>query len=53
MRFAEFELDLRAGELRKNGAKAIRLPEQPFRILTLLLEHPGEVVGRGEIRKRL
>ena len=53
VRFEAFELDLRAGELRKNGAKAIRLPEQPFRILTLLLEHPGEVVGRGEIRKRL
>jgi len=53
VRFGEFELDVRAGELRKNGGQVIRLPEQPFRILTLLLEHPGEVVGRGEIRKRL
>jgi len=39
--------------LRKDGAKPVRLPEQPFRILTMLLEHPGEVVSRGEIRKRL
>ena len=53
VRFEAFELDLRAGELRKDGAKPVRLPEQPFRILTMLLEHPGEVVSRGEIRKRL
>jgi len=53
VRFEAFELDLRAGELRKDGAKPIRLPEQPFRILTMLLEHPGEVVTREEIRKKL
>ena len=52
-RFEAFELDLRAGELRKDGAKPVRLPEQPFRILTMLLEHPGEVVSREEIRKKL
>jgi len=51
--FAAFELDLRAGELRKDGAKPVRLPEQPFLILTMLLEHPGEVVSREEIRKKL
>ena len=53
VRFQGFELDLRAGELRKDGAKPVRLPEQPFRILTMLLEHPGEVVSREEIRKKL
>ena len=53
VRFEAFELDLRAGELRKDGAKPVRLPEQPFRILTMLLEHPGEVVTREEIRKKL
>jgi eukaryotic-like serine/threonine-protein kinase len=51
-RFGDFELDLRAGELRRDGAP-VRLQEQPFRILTMLLEHPGEVVLRDEIRKRL
>src|SRR5580698_600534 len=51
-RFGPFELEVRSGELRKHG---IRLPlrEQPFRILLLLLEHPGELVERTEIRDRL
>ena len=53
VRFEAFELDLRAGELRKDGATPVRLSEQPFRILTMLLEHPGEVVSREEIRKKL
>ena len=52
-RFEAFELDLRAGELRRDGAKPVRLPEQPFLILTMLLEHPGQVVSREEIRKKL
>jgi Tol biopolymer transport system component/DNA-binding winged helix-turn-helix (wHTH) protein len=52
IRFGAFELDARAGELRKHGLK-IRLQEQPFRILTMLLEHPGEVVLREEIRLNL
>jgi hypothetical protein len=51
-RFGAFELDARAGELRKHGVK-LRLQEQPFRILLMLLENPGEVVLREEIRKRL
>jgi len=51
-RFADFELDLRAGELCRDGVR-VRLQEQPLRILTMLLEHPGEVVLRDEIRKRL
>jgi len=50
--FGAFELDVRAGELRKHGVK-IRLQEQPFRILLMLLERPGEVVLRDEIRNRL
>ena len=50
--FGPFELDLRAGELRKEGRR-IRLQEQPFRILKMLLESPGEVVLRDEIRSRL
>src|SRR6266436_6045882 len=51
-RFGIFELDLAAGELRKNGAK-LRLQEQPFQVLALLLEHAGEVVTRDELRQKL
>src|SRR5215470_10585894 len=50
--FGAFELDLRAGELRKQGAK-IRLQEQPFQILAMLLERPGQVVTREELRNKL
>src|SRR5439155_393514 len=52
LRFGDFELDVRAGELRQ-GERRIRLQEQPLQILFMLLEHPGEVVTREEIRKRL
>ena len=52
IRFGPFEVDPNAGELRKGGTR-IRLPEQPFKILTLLLLHPGEVVTREDIRKAL
>ena len=52
IRFASYELDLRAGELRKDGEK-IRIQEQPFRVLAMLAERPGEVVLREEIRRRL
>jgi DNA-binding winged helix-turn-helix (wHTH) protein/TolB-like protein len=52
VRFADFEVDLRAGQLRKQGRK-IRLQEQPFRLLTALLESAGEVVTREELRGRL
>lgn len=52
IRFGEFELDVRAAELCKGGQK-IRLQEQPFRILVMLLERPGDVVLREDIRKRL
>ena len=52
VRFSVFELDLRAGELRKHGSR-VRLQNKPFRILELLLERPGEVVTREEIREKL
>jgi DNA-binding winged helix-turn-helix (wHTH) protein/tetratricopeptide (TPR) repeat protein/TolB-like protein len=51
-RFGVFEVDLRAAELRKRGVR-IKLQEQPFQILSLLLEHPGEVVTREELRQKL
>jgi serine/threonine protein kinase len=51
--FTGFRLDLRAGELLADGGKTVRLPEQPFRILTKLLEHAGRVVTREELRKCL
>jgi DNA-binding winged helix-turn-helix (wHTH) protein len=50
--FGSFEADLRSGELRRNGSK-VRLQGQPFQILTMLLESPGEIVTREELRKRL
>ena len=52
LRFGAFEVDLRAGELRKQGLK-IRLQEQPFRVLAMLLERPGEIITRDELRSRL
>ena len=41
VRFSVFEVDLRAGELRKQGVK-VKLQEQPFQVLQILLEQPGE-----------
>jgi DNA-binding winged helix-turn-helix (wHTH) protein len=54
LRFGVFEVDLQAGELHKNGLK-VKVREQPFQVLTVLLEHPGEVevVTREELRQRL
>src|SRR5712664_3576856 len=49
LRFGVFEVDLRAGEVHKQGAR-IRLQEQPFHVLTLLLQRPGEVVNREKLR---
>jgi TolB-like protein/Tfp pilus assembly protein PilF len=51
-RFGTFEVDLRARELRKGGIR-IRLQDQPFEILAVMLERPGEVVTRDELRQRL
>jgi TolB-like protein/DNA-binding winged helix-turn-helix (wHTH) protein/Flp pilus assembly protein TadD len=52
LRFGVFEADLQAGELAKQGRR-IRLQEQPFQLLAMLLEKPGEVVTREELRARL
>lgn len=52
VRFGLFELDLRSGEFFKQGRR-IRLQDQPLQILTLLLEHPGEVVTRDDLKHRL
>ena len=50
--FGVFEVDLQAGELRKSGLR-IKLQDQPLQILTLLLENPGEIVSREQLRQRL
>jgi TolB-like protein/Flp pilus assembly protein TadD len=52
IRFGAFEVDLCARELRKQGVK-IKLQEQPFQILAMLLENPGEVVTREHLRSKL
>jgi DNA-binding winged helix-turn-helix (wHTH) protein len=52
IRFAVFELDTRLGELRKAGTR-IRLQDQPLKILIALLEQPGEVVTREELKRRI
>jgi TolB-like protein/DNA-binding winged helix-turn-helix (wHTH) protein len=52
VRFGIFEADLDAGELRKNGAR-IRLQEQPFQVLSVLLERPGQLVSREEICRQV
>ena len=52
LRFAAFQVDLSSGELQKHGTK-IRLQEQPFQILAMLLDRPGEVVAREELRQKL
>jgi len=52
VRFGSFEVDLRAGELLKHGRRT-RLQNQPLQILAMLLEHPGEVVTREELRQKL
>ena len=52
LRFGVFEVDLAAGELRKNGAR-IRLQEQPFQVLTALLQNAGQVVTRDHLREKI
>lgn len=52
LRFGTYEFDLRSGELRKHGIR-IKLQEQPFQILAILLEHRGEMVTRDELQRRL
>jgi TolB-like protein/DNA-binding winged helix-turn-helix (wHTH) protein len=50
--FGAFELDPRAGELRKSGIR-VKLHDKPFQVLLALLEHPGELVTRKELQERL
>jgi TolB-like protein/DNA-binding winged helix-turn-helix (wHTH) protein/Tfp pilus assembly protein PilF len=52
LRFGVFEVDLRAGELRKHGLK-IKIQEQPFQVLAMLVDHAGEVVTREELQEKL
>src|ERR1700747_1332605 len=51
-RFGSFEVDLRSGELRKNGMR-LRLSGQPFQVLAILVDRPGEVVAREEFHSKL
>jgi eukaryotic-like serine/threonine-protein kinase len=51
-RFGAFEVDLRSGEVHKHGIR-LKLQDQPFQVLALLLEHPGDVVTREELREKL
>ncbi len=52
VKFGVYEVDPHAGELRRNGVK-IKLQEQPFQVLAMLLERPGEVISREELQRRL
>ena len=52
IRFATFEVDLQTRELRKSGLK-LKLQGQPFEVLVMLLERPGELVAREQLRERL
>jgi len=52
VRFGLFELDPRAGELRKQGVR-IKLQDQPYAVLLILLEKPGQLVTRDELQQRL
>jgi len=52
LRFGIFDLDTQSGELRRHGLK-VRLPDQAFQILQMLLDRPGEVVTREELRRQL
>jgi TolB-like protein/tetratricopeptide (TPR) repeat protein len=53
MRFEDVEIDLRLREVRRGAAVAVRLQEQPFQLLALMLDRPGDVVTREDIRLRL
>ena len=51
-RFGPYEVDLRSGEIHKHGIR-LKLQDQPFQVLAILLEHAGEVVTRDELRQKL
>jgi TolB-like protein/Tfp pilus assembly protein PilF len=52
VRFDAFEVDFHSGDVRKHGLR-IRLQDQPFRVLQILLEHPGQLVAREELQRRI
>jgi len=52
VRFGVFEVDLESGRLRRNGRR-VRLQQQPFQVLAMLLERPGQIVTREELQHRL
>lgn len=52
VRFGMFEVDLRYGEVRKSGSR-VRLQDQPFKVLQILLENPGDLVTREELKSRI
>ena len=52
VRFGTYEVSLQSGEVRKSGLR-IRIQQQPLKLLEILLEHPGEVVTREELRSRV
>jgi DNA-binding response OmpR family regulator len=52
LRFGPFDLDLTSGELCKYGTR-MHLQEQPFQVLAMLMEHPGELVTRDALRQKL
>src|SRR5215470_20171657 len=52
IRFGVFEVDARSGEVRKAGVR-VKVQDQPFKVLLTLLEHPGEVITREDLRARI
>lgn len=52
VRFGAFEADLRSGEVRKSGSR-VKLQDQPFKVLQVLLEHPGDLVTREELQSKI
>ena len=52
VRFGTFEVDLEAGELRRNGV-SVRIQDQPFQVLATLLTRPGQLITRGELRRKI
>ncbi len=52
LRFGVFEVDVRAGEVRRQGVR-VKLQEQPFQVLTILVQRPGDVVTREELRSTI
>src|SRR6202451_3282059 len=52
LRFGDYELDSNAGKLFRDGS-AVKIQPQPFRVLTILLERPGEIVSREQLRDRV